>query len=93
MVPCTKSGIIVIIDLGESMATTAKILGVGSSLGIVLTKDVVSRLKVEKGDTVFIHETPHGIELTPYDKSFADEMAAGRRVMRKHRDVLRRLAE
>jgi putative addiction module antidote len=75
------------------MPTTAKILTIGSSLGVVLTKDVLARLKVEKGDTVYILDTPNGIELTPYDQDFADEMDAARKVMRKHRDVLRKLAE
>jgi putative addiction module antidote len=75
------------------MATTAKILTIGSSAGIVLTKDILARLKVEKGDSLFISETPDGIKLTPYDTDFAEEMEAGRKVMRKHRDVLRKLAE
>jgi putative addiction module antidote len=75
------------------MAVTAKVLTIGSSLGVVLTKDILARLKVEKGDTLYISETPDGIKLTPYDQEFAEEMEAGRRVMRKHRDVLRRLAE
>jgi putative addiction module antidote len=75
------------------MATTAKVLTVGNSLGVVLTKDVLSRLKVDRGDTLYIHETPNGIELTPYDQEFSEEMDAARKVMGKHRDVLRRLAE
>jgi putative addiction module antidote len=76
-----------------SMATTAKVLTVGNSLGVVLTKDVLSRLKVDRGDTLYIHETPNGIELTPYDQEFSEEMDAARKVMGKHRDVLRRLAQ
>jgi putative addiction module antidote len=75
------------------MATTAKVLTVGNSLGVVLTKDVLSRLKVDRGDTLYIHETPNGIELTPYDQEFSEEMDAARKVMGKHRDVLRRLAQ
>lgn len=75
------------------MATTAKILTIGSSAGVVLTKEIMARLKVQKGDTLYISETPNGIELTPYDQDFADEMEAGRKVMRKHRDVLRKLAQ
>jgi hypothetical protein len=38
-------------------------------------------------------ETPGGITLTPYDQDFAEEMESAKRVMRKHRDVLRKLAE
>jgi putative addiction module antidote len=75
------------------MATTAKILTIGSSAGVVLTKEIMARLKVQKGDTLYISETPRGIELTPYDQDFAEEMEAGRKVMRKHRDVLRKLAQ
>jgi len=75
------------------MATTAKILTIGSSAGVVLTKEIMARLKVQKGDTLYISETPNGIELTPYDQEFAEEMETGRKVMRKHRDVLRKLAQ
>ena len=75
------------------MAITAKVLTIGSSLGVVLTKEVLARLKIEKGDSLFISDTPDGIKLTPYDPDFAEEMEAGRKVMRKHRDVLRKLAE
>jgi putative addiction module antidote len=75
------------------MPTTAKILTIGSSSGIVLNKDVMARLKVEKGDLLYISETPNGIELTPYDQEFAEEMEAGRKVMKKYRDVLRKLAK
>ena len=74
------------------MAATAKILTIGSSVWIVLSKDILARLKVEKGDSLFITETPDGIKLTPYDASFAAQMEAGRIVMRENRDVLRKLA-
>jgi putative addiction module antidote len=75
------------------MATTVKITTVGNSVGIVLPKEVLSQLNVERGDSLFILNTPDGIKLTPYDQDFAGEMEAARRVMRKHRDVLRILAE
>jgi putative addiction module antidote len=75
------------------MVTAVKITTIGNSVGIVLPKEILNRLHVEKGDTLYISETPEGIQLTPYDQGFADEMDAARRVMRKHRDVLRKLAE
>jgi len=75
------------------MATTARITTVGNSSGIILPKEILAKLHVEKGDELFITETPNGIELTPYDRSFAEEMEIARKVMRKHRDVLRKLAE
>jgi putative addiction module antidote len=75
------------------MATTVKITTIGNSVGIVLPKEVLAKLKVEKGDSLYLVDTPDGIKLTPFDQNFADEMEAARRVMRKHRDVLRKLAE
>lgn len=75
------------------MATAVKITTVGNSVGIVLPKEVLAKLKVEKGDSLYLVDTPDGIQLTPFDKDFADEMEAARRVMRRHRDVLRKLAE
>ena len=75
------------------MAASVKITTVGNSAGIILPKEVLSRMHVQKGDTLYILETPDGIKLTPYDQEFAQEMESAKRVMRKHRDVLRKLAE
>ncbi|MHC4163735.1 MAG: AbrB/MazE/SpoVT family DNA-binding domain-containing protein [Planctomycetota bacterium] len=72
---------------------TLKLTTVGNSTGIVLPKEILLRLRVEKGDTLFALETPHGIELVPYDPDFARQMEDAERVMREDRDVLRKLAE
>jgi putative addiction module antidote len=75
------------------MATAVKITQIGNSSGIILPKEVMSKLNVEKGDTLFLVETPNGIELSPYDQNLAEEMVSAKRVMKKYRDVLRKLAE
>ena len=75
------------------MATTVKITTIGNSVGIILPKEILTRLHVEKGDSLYLLDTPEGVQLTPYDQEFAAEMDAAKRVMRKHRDVLRKLAE
>jgi putative addiction module antidote len=75
------------------MATTAKIIAIGNSCGIILPKETLARLKVEKGDTVCLSETPYGAHLTAYDDEFMRKMESGERVMRKYRDALRKLAE
>ena len=54
---------------------TVKVTTVGSSAGVVLPKEALARLKVKKGDVLFLVETPAGYELTPYD---AEDLAAGR---------------
>ena len=51
-----------------------KVTQVGNSLGIVLSKELLERLRITKGDTLYWNETPTGIELSPYDPEFADQM-------------------
>jgi len=75
------------------MTATVKITTVGNSVGIVLPKEILSRLNVKKGDTLYLTETPEGVQLTPYDEKFARVMDAANQVMRENRDVLRKLAE
>lgn len=75
------------------MATAVKITTVGNSAGIVLPKEFLSHMNVEKGDTLFVTKTQDGIHLVPYDETFATQMEAAREVMRENRDVLRKLAE
>ena len=70
-----------------------KLTTVGNSLGVVLPRKLVERLRIEKGDRLHVLETPGGIELTPYDPEFAAQMEVAEKVMRQDRDVLRKLAE
>jgi putative addiction module antidote len=72
---------------------TAKVIPVGNSAGVILPKEVLARMNIEKGDTLYIIEGPQGIRLIPYDQEFATQMEAAREVMRENRDVLQRLAE
>lgn len=73
--------------------TTVKITKIGNSVGIVLPKEVLERLRVGQGDQLHICETPEGVSLTPYDQQFERQMGIAEGVMREDRDVLRKLAE
>ncbi len=75
------------------MATSVKITTIGNSAGIVLPKEFLSHLNVEKGDSLFVTKTQDGIHLVPFDDSLTAQMNAAREVMRENRNVLRRLAE
>ena len=75
------------------MTTNLKITTIGNSVGVVLPKDILERLRVGKGDTLYATETPSGIELRPFDPDFAADMEAAEQVMRENRDLLRKLAE
>ena len=75
------------------MATAIKIISIGNSSGIVLPKETLARMNVQKGDTLYLTESPDGIRLVPYDEEFARQMEAAREIMRANRDVLKKLAE
>lgn len=70
-----------------------KLTQIGNSVGVILPKEVLARLKLQKGDTVFMTEAENGVTLTPYDNNFAEQMAIARRIMKERRDVLRELAK
>jgi putative addiction module antidote len=70
-----------------------KLIAVGNSVGLTLPKDVLARLGVQKGDTLYAVETEDGIRLTTSDPEFAAQMDVARRQMKKWRNVLRELAK
>lgn len=75
------------------MAMIVKLTTVGNSTGIILPKELLEKLRVKKGDTLHVLETPGGIELTPLDPEFARQMDVAEGVMREDRDILHRLAQ
>ena len=70
-----------------------KLTQIGNSVGVILPKEVLARLKLEKGDTVFVTETPDGCALTPYDPALEAQLIAGREFMREFRDTFHQLAK
>ncbi|HEV8581022.1 MAG TPA: AbrB/MazE/SpoVT family DNA-binding domain-containing protein [Thermoanaerobaculia bacterium] len=72
---------------------TLKLTTIGNSTGVILPREILQRLRVDRGDTLYVVETPTGIELTPYNPEFAAQIEVAERVMREDRDVLRKLAE
>ena len=70
-----------------------KLTQIGNSVGVILSKEVLARLKLSKGDTLHVTETPDGIALTPYDPSFEAQVELGREFMREYRDTFRALAK
>ena len=74
--------------------TALKLTQIGNSVGVILPKELLARLKLEKGDTVFLTEVANGaVTLSPYDADLAAQMDAARKVMKTRRQVLRELAK
>ncbi|MDE2249636.1 MAG: AbrB/MazE/SpoVT family DNA-binding domain-containing protein [Xanthomonadaceae bacterium] len=70
-----------------------KVTAIGNSAGIILPRELLARLRLEKGDELFALETPDGIRLTTYDPALAQQMEMAEEIMRKDRNVLRKLAQ
>jgi putative addiction module antidote len=72
---------------------TLKLTQIGNSIGVILPKEVIARLKVAKGDSIFITETPEGFAITPYDPAIDEQLSAGREFMHDYRDTFHQLAK
>jgi len=73
--------------------TALKLTQIGNSVGVILPKEVLARLKVGKGDTLYVTDSPDGVRLTPHDPAFEAQMKAAREIMKRRRAVLRELAK
>jgi putative addiction module antidote len=73
--------------------TALKLTQIGNSVGVILPKEVLARLKLEKGDTVFVTEAANGVTLTPYDPALEEQLKLGREFMREFRDTFHQLAK
>ena len=72
---------------------TIKVREIGNSLGVVLPKELIARLRVSKGDQLFVQETVDGLRLTAYDPEFQKQMEIAKMVMQEDRDALRALSK
>lgn len=70
-----------------------KLTAIGNSVGATFSKEVLAKLKVGKGDTIYLTESPDGFRLTPYNPEFVEQMEAARSIMKKRRNALRQLAK
>lgn len=73
--------------------TTLKLTPVGTSTGVILPKQLLALMRVEKGDQLYAVETPNGILLTPYDPEIQEQLEIGDKLLEKHRDVFKALAK
>ncbi|WP_020161158.1 AbrB/MazE/SpoVT family DNA-binding domain-containing protein [Methylobacter marinus] len=70
-----------------------KITAIGNSMGIVLPKEALNKLNAEKGDTLYLVDSPEGYTLTPYQQDFESQMKAAEKIMKKYRNALHELAK
>lgn len=75
------------------MTRKLKLTAIGNSVGVILPREILEKLRVERGDELIVLETPDGITLTPFDPEFARQMEIAERIMREDRELLRKLAQ
>lgn len=75
------------------MTRKLKLTAIGNSVGVILPREILEKLRVERGDELMVLETPDGITLTPFDPEFARQMEVAEKIMREDRDLLRKLAQ
>ena len=71
-----------------------KVRKIGNSLGVVLPKEAVSRLRAGDGDRLFLVEGPNGgYQLTPYDPAFEKKMEQVEDIVGRYRNTLHALSK
>ena len=74
--------------------TALKLTAIGTSTGVIIPKEMLARMNVGKGDSLYVIETPDGgYRLTPYDPSFARKMEKADEIMRRYRNTLHVLGQ
>ena len=75
------------------MNFTLKLTQIGNSVGVILPKEVLAAMKLERGDSIHLTASPDGFRVTPFDPAFAEQMKVAETIMKRRRNVLRELAK
>lgn len=73
--------------------TTLKLTKIGTETVAILPEEMLARLRVKNGDSLFAIETKDGYLLTPYDPTIAEQLDAGLEFMKEYRDSFKTLAK
>ena len=73
---------------------TLKLTAIGTSTGVIIPKEMLARMNVAKGDSLYLSEAPDGgYRLSPYDPGFAVKMDKADNILRRYRNTLHTLAQ
>lgn len=72
---------------------TLKLTQIGNSVGAIFPRELLHRLQLEKGDLLYVTETPDGLRIARHDPEFARQMEVARTIMKKRRAALHELAK
>lgn len=67
---------------------------IGNSTGLILPKELLARLGLAQGDSVFVTETPEkALKITGYDPDHEKVIELGREVFKEYRETFKALAK
>jgi putative addiction module antidote len=75
------------------MTTNLKIRKVGNSYGVILPKEILTKLELTENSELVLSERPNGFTLSKQGDDFETKMKAAERIMRKYSSDLRELAK
>jgi putative addiction module antidote len=70
-----------------------KIIRIGNSLGVVLPREIIADLAVEKGDRLYLTRSTEGYRITKSDPDFERRVALARRIISRRHNALRALTK
>lgn len=72
---------------------TIKLRKFGNSIGAIISKEILAKMKAKEGDSLYLIETQDGYKLTPYNPEFLQQMNAAEDIMKSYRNALKALAK
>lgn len=63
------------------MAIELELIRIGGATGVILPEEVLAKLGVIVGGTLFLKETPTGVEITPRDPDAGSVVTEGRNLL------------
>ena len=75
------------------MTHALKLRPFGSSVGVIIPKEILGSLNVKEGDTVFLTHGHDGYRVVAHDPNFAQAMEIYSRGAKKYRNALRELSK
>jgi putative addiction module antidote len=71
-----------------------KVQKFGDSLGVILPNEVLGKLNLHEGQSVFLAESPDGaIRISATDPALEHKMAVAKDIAKRYRNTLRELAK
>ena len=75
------------------MVQELTITRIGNSEGVVLPKAILNKLRIAKGDKLYLVESEDGFRLTAFDPAFSQQLATADSLTKRYRNTLKALAE